>query len=70
MSTVKVQPPKAFVFDVFGTVVNWRQSLAVGLADAARSASEKLQSSGGDEGLIFRVRNMTHTDWEWFATEW
>ncbi|KAH6654785.1 HAD-like domain-containing protein [Truncatella angustata] len=70
MTQSKAQAPKAFVFDVFGTVVNWRQSLALGLASAAKSAVSAKGTSDDAPGLVARVQNMTHTDWEWFATEW
>ncbi|KAI0140599.1 HAD-like domain-containing protein [Pestalotiopsis sp. NC0098] len=70
MSSSKVSAPKAFVFDVFGTVVNWRQSLALSLQAEANSALTSIQSSGEVNALIERVKSMTHTDWEWFASEW
>lgn len=66
MSTTQIQAPKAFVFDVFGTVVNWRQSLALSLASAAHAAAERT----ADDKLTKRVEGMTHTDWEWFAADW
>lgn len=69
MSSLKVEAPKAFVFDVFGTVVNWRQSLALGLADAAQSAIANNENSA-NPSLQSRLKDMTHTDWEWFAAEW
>jgi 2-haloacid dehalogenase len=63
--------PRAYVFDVFGTVVNWRESLAKGLAAAARTAVETSEGSGKiTETVVTRVRGMTHTDWQWFANEW
>ncbi|KAI0127241.1 HAD-like domain-containing protein [Xylariales sp. AK1849] len=71
MSTFKIQAPKAFVFDVFGTVVNWRYSLANGLTAAAQSALKGHKNSDDvTEELATRVKGMTHTDWEWFAAEW
>lgn len=66
MSPSEISAPKAFVFDVFGTVVNWRQSLALSLEAAAKSAIASTKESA----LVERVKNMTHTDWEWFASEW
>lgn len=63
--------PKAFVFDIFGTVVNWRESLAKGLSEAANSAVEAAQGSDKvPEAVVARVRDMVFTDWQWFASEW
>ncbi|KAK6066688.1 haloacid type ii [Seiridium cupressi] len=70
MSSSKVPAPKAFVFDVFGTVVNWRLSLALGLADAARSAGKAKAASSNESAAAAKAKNMTHTDWEWFAVDW
>jgi hypothetical protein len=70
MSHAKISAPKAFVFDVFGTVVNWRQSLALSVAAAAQSAIQGRDASGQEGALVTRVEHMTHTDWEWFVSEW
>ncbi|KAI1840781.1 hypothetical protein JX266_013055 [Neoarthrinium moseri] len=63
--------PKAFVFDVFGTVVNWRYSLAQGLSVAAQTAVQVHEANrSGDANVLTRAKALTHTDWEWFAYEW
>ncbi|KAK7912007.1 hypothetical protein PG985_014488 [Apiospora marii] len=64
------QRPKAYLFDVFGTVVNWRYSLAKGLEAAARKVIEEGTSSGVDAAVLERARVMTFSDWEWFAFQW
>ncbi|KAK7964195.1 2-haloacid dehalogenase [Apiospora saccharicola] len=62
--------PKAYLFDVFGTVVNWRYSLAKGLEASARKVVEEGTSSGVDAAVLERARGMTFSDWEWFAFQW
>lgn len=64
------QRPKAYLFDVFGTVVNWRHSLAKGLEAAARKVAEEGASGGVDAAVLERARGMTFSDWEWFAFQW
>lgn len=64
------QRPKAYLFDVFGTVVNWRYSLAKGLEAAARKVVVEGTSSGVDAAVLERARGMTFSDWEWFAFQW
>ncbi|KAK8029961.1 hypothetical protein PG993_011252 [Apiospora rasikravindrae] len=49
------QRPKAYLFDVFGTVVNWRHSLAKGLEASARKYQRYINSDArpqekGDRG--------------------
>ncbi|KAK8079073.1 haloacid dehalogenase [Apiospora phragmitis] len=52
------QRPEAYVFDVYGTVVNWRHSLAKGLEASARKVIEE-PSSGVDEAILTRAKDMT-----------
>lgn len=66
-----MEKPKAFLFDVFGTVVNWQDSLTTGLAAAAAGAVEA-HAQRGNDGLpaIARVKGMVYADWEYFALQW
>lgn len=66
-----MERPKAFLFDVFGTVVNWQDSLTKDLAAAAASAVETHAQKGND-GLnaVARVKGMVYADWEYFALQW
>ncbi|KAK8062385.1 haloacid dehalogenase [Apiospora hydei] len=64
------QRPKAYLFDVFGTVVNWRHSLAKGLEASARKVIEGTSTGVVDEAVLARARSMTFSDWEWFAFQW
>ncbi|KAK6836669.1 hypothetical protein PG987_007164 [Apiospora arundinis] len=70
MTTTMQQRPKAYVFDIFGTVVNWRHSLAKGLEASARKIVEASAFSKVDEAVLTRARDMTFSDWEWFAFQW
>lgn len=69
MSTM--EKPKAFLFDVFGTVVNCQDSLTTDLAAAAASAVEA-HAQRGNDGLaaVARARGMVYADWEYFALQW
>lgn len=64
------QRPKAYVFDIFGTVVNWRYSLAKGLEASAQKIIDESAFSDVDEAVLARARDMTFSDWEWFAFQW
>jgi 2-haloacid dehalogenase len=64
-------PPKALVFDVFGTVVNWRATVTSTLI---YSAAAKISSSSRSADLAPEVRSqlakLTDQDWARFAQEW
>ncbi|KAK7959550.1 2-haloacid dehalogenase [Apiospora aurea] len=64
------QRPKAYLFDVFGTVVNWRHSLANGLEASARKVIEETSTGVVEEAVLARAGSMTFSDWEWFAFQW
>lgn len=64
-------PPKALVFDVFGTVVNWRETVTSALI---YSAAAKVSSSSRSADLSPEIRSqlakLTDQDWARFAQEW
>jgi 2-haloacid dehalogenase len=64
-------PPKALTFDVFGTTVNWRETVTSTLI--ARAAA-KVSSSSGSADVSPEVRlqlaKLTNEDWARFAQEW
>ncbi|KAK7403805.1 hypothetical protein QQX98_010402 [Neonectria punicea] len=69
MSPGKVSPltkVKALVFDVFGTVVDWRSSVTEELTLRAFRKS----SSDLPESLKTRLHTLTEEDWGRFAHEW
>ncbi|KAI1876207.1 uncharacterized protein JN550_001703 [Neoarthrinium moseri] len=75
MSTAEASIPpslinvKALLFDVFGTVVNWRSTVH---AELVKRAREKLSSPGSlPEPLRARLQKITDDDdWARFAQEW
>ncbi|KAH7356576.1 S-2-haloacid dehalogenase 1 [Rhexocercosporidium sp. MPI-PUGE-AT-0058] len=60
-------PPKGFTFDVFGTVVNWRDTVITKLI---ASAAAKTSSSSLTPELRTRLTQVTDKDWAAFAEEW
>ena len=58
---------KALIFDVFGTVVNWRLSITKYLRD---HATRKQSSTTTPSDLKTRLLSMTEEDWGNFAQEW
>lgn len=64
-------PPKALAFDVFGTVVNWRQTV---ISTLVSSASAKVLSSSRSADLAPEVRRclsaLTDESWRQFAQQW
>lgn len=62
--------PKAFVFDVFGTCVDWRYSLTKGLVEAAQNALQAQTPMTPDHSARRRASEMTWTHWEAFALAW
>jgi 2-haloacid dehalogenase len=60
--------PRALLFDVFGTCVDWRLTVTNGLYDAAQA---KLTSASQLPSKIrIKVAGMTTDDWGIFAQEW
>jgi 2-haloacid dehalogenase len=68
---ILTSPPKALAFDVFGTVVNWRETVTSTLI---YSAAAKVSSSSRSADLSPEVRlqlaKLTDQDWARFAQEW
>lgn len=60
-------PPKALLFDVFGTVVNWRASLTANLVTAA---TLKLQSKEVNPEMRAYVETFDKETWGRFAQDW
>lgn len=64
-------PPKALTFDVFGTTVNWRETVTSTLIS---SAAAKVSSSSRSADLSPEVRaqlaQLTDQHWARFAQEW
>ncbi|KAF2230246.1 haloacid dehalogenase [Viridothelium virens] len=62
-------PPRALLFDVFGTCVNWRKTVVDSLIEwkhrALNDASASLASA-----LRLRASNLDDEDWGRFAQEW
>lgn len=64
-------PPKALTFDVFGTVVNWRETVTATLIQcAAAQTSSSSQSASLSPELRVRLSKLTNEDWGKFAQEW
>ena len=66
-SSILINPPKALLTDVFGTVVDWRSSVTTFLTQSAHSTL----SSGRAVELSAKVRDAaSNTDWADFAQQW
>jgi 2-haloacid dehalogenase len=64
-------PPKALTFDVFGTVVNWRETVTATLIQcAAAQTSSSSQSASLSPELRTRLSKLSHEEWGKFAQEW
>lgn len=64
-------PPKALTFDVFGTVVNWRETVTATLIQcAAAQTSSSSQSASLSPELRTRLSQLGDEDWGKFAQEW
>ncbi|KAF2664644.1 haloacid dehalogenase [Microthyrium microscopicum] len=59
------QPPRALLFDVFGTCVDWRTTVTNALIKES-----KTPSSDVPDGTRKRLSSMTSEDWGAFAQEW
>jgi len=64
-------PPKALTFDVFGTVVNWRDTVTETLVYAAAAQiSSSSRSADLPPGVRSRSSQLKAQDWAKFAQEW
>jgi len=64
-------PPKALVFDVFGTVVNWRKTVTETLSHSARAkVSSSSRSADLPPGVRSKLSEFTDESWAQFAQEW
>lgn len=61
--------PQALLFDVFGTVVDWRSTVSEGLFAAARAALESPRTSI-EPAVRLKTVSMALRDWGTFAQEW
>ena len=63
------RPPRALLFDVFGTCVDWRSTVTNALDDAAHKT---LNSATASIPLAVRVKasRMSKDDWGQFAQQW
>ncbi|OJJ50471.1 hypothetical protein ASPZODRAFT_147983 [Penicilliopsis zonata CBS 506.65] len=59
------QPLRVLFFDVFGTVVSWRPSVANALSEATRHA---LRATAAEARQVASA--MTAADWQCFAEQW
>ncbi|EDU44605.1 Haloacid dehalogenase [Pyrenophora tritici-repentis] len=65
-----LQPtPRALLFDVFGTCVNWRNSVTAALQTLAHASLNSATASLAST-LRLRASSMTPADWALFAQEW
>jgi len=64
-------PPKALVFDVFGTVVDWRKTVTETLiASAAGKISSSSRSASLSPDVRRRLSELNDDSWAIFAQEW
>jgi 2-haloacid dehalogenase len=62
---------KALLFDVFGTVVDWRTTVVAELIRRAESKQASPDFGGlSDESSTSRFQRLTAEDWATFAQEW
>ncbi|KAF2421818.1 haloacid dehalogenase [Tothia fuscella] len=66
---VHSSPPRALLFDVFGTCVDWRSTVTNALLQAAQTALASASSSVASKTRL-RVSDMTIEDWGAFAQDW
>jgi 2-haloacid dehalogenase len=64
-------PPKALIFDVFGTVVDWRKTVTSTLIHSAiDKTSSSSRSANLPPAIRTRLSQLTDEDWACFAQEW
>ncbi|KAI0536100.1 haloacid dehalogenase [Xylaria digitata] len=61
---------KALIFDVFGTVVDWRSTVHNELTKRARDKIASRTFEGLPESLQSRLKGISDEDWAAFAQEW
>ncbi|EKD13884.1 uncharacterized protein L3040_005503 [Drepanopeziza brunnea f. sp. 'multigermtubi'] len=71
-SDIFQSPPKALTFDVFGTVVNWRDTVVSKLIQSAAAKTSPSSSRSADLSSEVRKRlsELDDDDWARFAAEW
>lgn len=70
-SSIFHDPPKALTFDVFGTVVNWRETVTKTLINsAANKVSSSSKSAELNPNVRTKLSELTEDDWGRFAQEW
>ncbi|KAI9048752.1 hypothetical protein LZ554_007583 [Drepanopeziza brunnea f. sp. 'monogermtubi'] len=76
-SDIFQSPPKALTFDVFGTVVNWRDTVVSKLIQSAAAKTSPPSSSSrsaaadlSSEKVRQRLAELDDDDWARFAAEW
>ncbi|KAI4642802.1 uncharacterized protein J4E79_011418 [Alternaria viburni] len=62
-------PPKALLFDIFGTCVNWRSTVTTALSQSAHAALNSATASLASR-LRLRVSEMSDEHWGQFAQQW
>jgi 2-haloacid dehalogenase len=67
---VPLRNVKALVFDVFGTVVDWRSSVHAELIKRAAGKTSGPEFPKFPEALQSRLKGLTDDDWATFAQEW
>jgi 2-haloacid dehalogenase len=64
-------PPKALTFDVFGTTVNWRETVTSTLVySASAKVSSSSRSADSSPEVRAQLAKLTEQDWARFAQEW
>ncbi|KAI4679569.1 hypothetical protein J4E81_010375 [Alternaria sp. BMP 2799] len=61
--------PKALLFDIFGTCVNWRSAVTTALSQSAHSALNSATASLASR-LRLRASEMSDEHWGQFAQQW
>ncbi|KAI4606721.1 hypothetical protein J4E80_010033 [Alternaria sp. BMP 0032] len=61
--------PKALLFDIFGTCVNWRSTVTTALSQSAHSALNSASASLASR-LRLRASEMSDEHWGEFAQQW
>lgn len=62
------RPPKALLFDVFGTVVDWETSITNTLAERSRKSLDN--STGIPPDVQEKASKFSTSDWNSFAKKW
>lgn len=62
-------PPKALLFDIFGTCVNWRSTVTTALSQCAHTSLNSATASLASR-LRLRASEMSDEHWGQFAQQW